>query len=69
MHFNTSFYDVYSNGMRSQPHMQEYVFLWLLIFYRSDDGLTDKPRLVTCGFVNCVVRDFVLEFCITLKLV
>jgi hypothetical protein len=26
------------------------VFVWFLIFNKSDDGLIDKPKLVTCTF-------------------
>jgi hypothetical protein len=32
-------------------------FVWLLICNRSDDGLIDKPKLVTCKYVNFVVHD------------
>jgi hypothetical protein len=33
-----------------------------LIFSNSDDGLIDKPKLVTCKFVNFVVHDGGLEY-------
>jgi hypothetical protein len=32
------------------------------IFNRSDNGLTDKSKLVTCKFVNFVVHDGGLEY-------
>ena len=42
--------------------MNIYVFVWLLTLNRSDAGLIEKPKLVTCKFVNFVVHDGVLEY-------
>jgi hypothetical protein len=39
-----------------------YVFVWLLIFNRSDYGLIDTPKLVTSKSVNFVVHDSGLEY-------
>jgi hypothetical protein len=36
-------------------------FVWLFITNRSDDGLIEKPQLVTWISVNCVVHDGGLE--------
>ena len=35
-------------------------FVWPFLMNRSDDGLIEKPKLVTRRFVNCVVHDSVL---------
>jgi hypothetical protein len=53
MYFNTSFYDVYCKGVRSQSHMNVLsYFVWLLILNISDDGLIEKPKIVTRTYVK-----------------
>ena len=37
-------------------------FVWLLILNRYDDGLIEKPKLVTSRFVNFVMHDGVSEY-------
>ena len=49
-------------SVKTQSHMNIYVFVWLLTLNRSDAGLIEKPKLVTCKFVNFVVHDGVLEY-------
>ena len=58
MYCNKGFYDVHCKGMRSQPHIKVQVFAPFLIFNRSEDGLIDKPKLVTCKkFANFFAHD------------
>jgi hypothetical protein len=61
MYFDTSFYDIYYKRTRSQSHIKIKVFVWFSIFNRPDDGLIDKPKLVTCKLVNFVVHYSDLE--------
>jgi hypothetical protein len=32
-------------------------FIWLVIVNKSDDSLTEKPKLITQRFGSCVVKD------------
>jgi hypothetical protein len=41
--------------MRYQPHMKVYVFVRFLIFIRSNGGLIDMAKLVSCTFLCMTV--------------